>query len=325
MDGHVTSSTTRPIKMKNAEYKKVDVLNALKHFGYFEVSGALVSRIKKLSKEIEGDFKKFVKLSDEEKLKYVVEDESLYMGYQSLSDLSKKYKSRFESLIFSRQALSVSEPFYPKNPKIKEIPGLSEKCEKLVDLIDKLNVRVFADLAKELELNKDYFNSKLEYGERRLRLLAYKKDSDKSQIGIHRHIDHTFFTLNIDPKHGLYITHKGKSSEYKGKSDSVLYMPGSIMGHISGQKIPATLHKVRLQPKKERISIVCLINFRPLAHIEVVGEKSHGLTSVELLESELYKEGFYSKSKYGRIQAQLRTIKKKYSDKKMLNKIRKTK
>lgn len=307
------------------EYKNGRILESLKKKGYFEVSGKLVTLIKNISAEIQEEFKKFINGPDKEKEKHILPAE-LYLGYQSSHELKSKFKSRFESLLFTRQLppdhpLTQFPDWYPQNVENKKYRRLRKKCERLIELIDKLNIKVFANLSAELGLKKEMLNYLSLYGIRRLRLLAYERNMlDKSLIGFHQHVDDTFFTVNIDSKEGLYITHKGKSQEYIGSDKTVIYMPGDVFSYMTKNKIPGTLHKVRLAPNKKRVSIVCLINLRPLAKLNVIDEKNN-MTSMEHLMNCMCERGIYNQEEYKEMMGAINNLKEKTSDKQMVEEI----
>lgn len=202
-----------------------EFVQSIKEKGYVELTGKSVIEMRELASEIKKDFKKFSKLSKKSKMNYLIPETYGDYGFMPISKFQSYFSTLFESYMVWRK-LSKDHPqkrlakidWFRDNKIIKEFPKLISNCEKLLELMEKLDLNIFQEVSLELGIQKNYFGSRLVYGPYLLRLLYYPKSkTGKKQEGFSQHIDIPLFTTYMDIDEGLILKFKGKKMKYKLK------------------------------------------------------------------------------------------------------------
>ena len=258
-------------------YEKLFV-ESLKEFGCVEFCGKEIKQIKELAFEIKKDFSNFSHLPQKTKMKYHLPETRGSYGFFPLKKEDPEFNNFSETYTVCGKVpkdhplkIFNSLNLYLDNAKIKEFPELVPKSEKLLYLLEQLEVRLLEEISTKLGIGKNYFPKNLVYGTSFLRLLYYPKVKKESQrISLSEHKDRTIFTYFLDIEEGSRIKIKGKYQNYVSNKNSIVLQLGKMTQYLVAGKIPSLDHYVDKELNKERISVVVFKHFKPSNKVGVL-------------------------------------------------------
>lgn len=281
-----------------------ELYKAWSEIGFVSITGYSPS-IERLKGHLYEVFERFCALPDHIKMKYHYPELGGQRGYtpngkeQSGGDAFSEYREHFmigPKFTEDHPLRSYQPGFFVDNREVKEVSEFVELGEEMLEKLEELDLNIFEQLALQLRLPKDYFSSRIAYGDSSLRLHHYpaveeeiigtKKVNGVDTIiirtkngtiienvvraGRHSDIDLSASLLGAEAP-GLWIEGKdGISIPYTALPNQIVLNSGDYAKHETAGLFPSSPHWVGLTEetaKRSRYSIVRFTHFRPLASV----------------------------------------------------------
>ncbi len=211
-------------------------------------------------------WQKFFALPPDIKQKYYREDLAGQRGYtgkgvehakgRSVGDLKEFYQigqlKSGNDRIFEE---------YPDNVWPEEIPGLREYSEKVYSIFENTGKTLLRAIALYLDLEEDYFDTKVQNGNSILRAIHYYpiEDAENVEEGAVRAAEHgdiNLITLLMGASaEGLEVLRKDKQwIPITALPEHIVVNVGDMLERLTNKKLSSTLHRV-VNPPREKLHL----------------------------------------------------------------------
>ena len=244
----------------DAEKKSfVDELgHAFQEFGFVGVVNHGIP--KALVKRFYDESKSFFSQPVEVKEKYEVKGLAGQRGYTSFGKEHAKHTNVGDLKEFFQigQTVSSDHPLkaeYPDNVKVSEIPDFSKTGDELYRSFEASGAKLLQAIALYLELDRNYFDEKINQGNSILRAIHYPPitHEPKSAIRAEQHEDINLITLLVGASAGglQILDMKNQWLDIVPGEDEIVVNVGDMLQRLTNNYLKSTTHRVVNPPREE--------------------------------------------------------------------------
>lgn len=235
--------------------------NAYETIGFVAVKNHLVDEatVDQLYAEVKG----FFDLPTESKLKYEIEGLAGQRGYTSFGKEHAKDSNAGDLKEFWHfgQEVSDNDPIrneYPDNVFVSELPAFNEVGLKAYRQLEETGKHMLRAISLFLELDENYFDSKIHNGNSILRPIHYPPitSEPKSAVRAGQHEDINLITLLIGASaEGLQVLNKQDEwVDVTALPDHIVVNVGDMLQRLSNNRLKSTTHRVINPPREKWVS-----------------------------------------------------------------------
>lgn len=232
--------------------------NAYETIGFVAVKNHLVDEatVDQLYAEVKG----FFDLPTDSKLKYEIEGLAGQRGYTSFGKEHAKDSNAGDLKEFWHfgQEVSDNDPIrneYPDNVFVSELPAFNEVGLKAYRQLEETGRHMLRAISLFLELDENYFDSKIHNGNSILRPIHYPPitSEPKSAVRAGQHEDINLITLLIGASaEGLQVLNKQDEwVDVTALPDHIVVNVGDMLQRLSNNRLKSTTHRV-INPPREK-------------------------------------------------------------------------
>ncbi|MEO1513699.1 MAG: 2-oxoglutarate and iron-dependent oxygenase domain-containing protein [Bacteroidota bacterium] len=207
-----------------------------------------------------GAAKSFFALEEPIKRKYEIAGLAGQRGYTSFGKEHAKQSKVADLKEFFQIGQTVEDgdaikSEYPDNVSVNETPAFSEHGRELYKAFEKAGAELLRAIAIHLELEEDYFESKIHNGNSILRAIHYPpiQSEPKSAIRAEMHEDINLITLLVGASAGgLQLLNK--EDEWLAimpEEDEIVINVGDMLQRLTNNYLKSTTHRVVNPPREE--------------------------------------------------------------------------
>lgn len=225
----------------------------------------------------------FFALSPEEKQSYFDPNGAGQRGYTPFGTENAKGFAKIDLKEFwhTGRDLPPGHPYsaiMPDTPSVSEVADFDRATRDLFNAFDRLGARILRSVADGLGLDRDWFASKVRYGNSILRLLHYPAQTEPPPEGSVRaaaHEDINVITLLLGADEaGLQVRPRGHEDwiSIEAPKGSMVINVGDMLQRLTNKVLQSTSHRV-VNPAPERsrysrYSMPFFLHFEPEVMIE---------------------------------------------------------
>lgn len=235
--------------------------NAYETIGFVAVKNHLVDEatVDQLYAEVKG----FFDLPTDSKLKYEIEGLAGQRGYTSFGKEHAKDSNAGDLKEFWHfgQEVSDNDPIrneYPDNVFVSELPAFNEVGLKAYRQLEETGKHMLRAISLFLELDENYFDSKIHNGNSILRPIHYPPitSEPKSAVRAGQHEDINLITLLIGASaEGLQVLNKQDEwVDVTALPDHIVVNVGDMLQRLSNNRLKSTTHRVINPPREKWVS-----------------------------------------------------------------------
>jgi isopenicillin N synthase-like dioxygenase len=218
----------------------------------------------KLTAELYRVFEQFFSLSDDIKANYSHPELFGQRGYVGKRQENAKDSNQPDLKEFYHigQILSAEKLIsynYPENSWPNEVSDLKEVCEKVYKALEKTAVELLRAIALYLNIDENYFDTKVIEGNSILRAIHYfplnPNDVKEGAVRAGEHGDINLITLLMGASaEGLEVKRRdGKWIAITALPDQIICNVGDMLERLTNNVLKSTIHRV-VNPPKERLN-----------------------------------------------------------------------
>ncbi|RKQ71135.1 isopenicillin N synthase-like dioxygenase [Litorimonas taeanensis] len=200
-------------------------------------------------------------LPAEVKKSYADPEDGYQRGHSPMGTENAKGKSEADLKEFwhTGRALPEGSPYrktMKDTPHVAEVPGFDAATRALYESLDAFGVELLRAIALYLDLEENWFDTRVDNGNSILRLLHYPPQLTPPPEGTERagaHEDINLITLLLGAEEaGLQAKHRsGQWLDVNAPNGAVVVNSGDMLQRLTGGVLPSTTHRV-LNPAPER-------------------------------------------------------------------------
>lgn len=199
----------------------------------------------------------FFDLTEAQKQAYEIEGLAGQRGYTSFGKESAKGRTEGdlkEFWHFGQYRKKENGPVYPDNIIIKESDGFNAIGKEVFQTLEKTGQSILQAIALHLNLEENYFDDYVAYGNSILRAIHYPpiKTAPKNAVRAAAHGDINLITLLMGAQgKGLQVmTKEGDWIDAIAEEGELIINMGDMMARLTNNTLKSTLHQV-INPPKE--------------------------------------------------------------------------
>ena len=240
-------------KRKNAFISSIG--KAFEDIGFVILKGHYLTEehTQKLYREINT----FFALPEEIKCNYEIEGLAGQRGYTAFGKESAKGKKEGdlkEFWHFGQYNIPETGPLYPENIDVKEVPKFNTIGKEVFQLLEKTGQSILQAIALHLNLEEDYFDAFVTYGNSILRPIHYPPISQepKNAVRAAAHGDINLITLLMGAQgRGLQVlTKENEWIDAIAEEGELIVNLGDMMARLTNNFLKSTQHQVVNPPKE---------------------------------------------------------------------------
>ncbi len=234
-----------------------EIGKAFEEIGFVALSGHFLSE--ELVENLYGEIKKFFDLPQEVKNNYEIEGIGGQRGYTSFGKEHAKGRKEGDLKEFWHFGQYVEndpklEAEYPDNVMVSELPKFNEVGKETYKMLEKTAKYVLRALALHLNLEENYFDEYIKYGNSILRPIHYPPitSEPKNAVRAAAHGDINLITLLMGAHgRGLQVkNHKGEWVDAIARPDQLMINVGDMLSRLTNNKLKSTIHQVVNPPRE---------------------------------------------------------------------------
>jgi isopenicillin N synthase-like dioxygenase len=240
-------------KRKNAFISSIG--KAFEDIGFVILKGHYLTEehTQKLYREINT----FFALPEEIKCNYEIEGLAGQRGYTAFGKESAKGKKEGdlkEFWHFGQYNIPETGPLYPENIDVKEVPKFNTIGKEVFQLLEKTGQSILQAIALHLNLEEDYFDAFVTYGNSILRPIHYPPitQEPKNAVRAAAHGDINLITLLMGAQgRGLQVlTKENEWIDAIAEEGELIVNLGDMMARLTNNFLKSTQHQVVNPPKE---------------------------------------------------------------------------
>jgi len=240
-------------KRKNAFISSIG--KAFEDIGFVILKGHYLTEehTQKLYREINT----FFALPEEIKCNYEIEGMGGQRGYTAFGKESAKGKKEGdlkEFWHFGQYNIPETGPLYPENIYVKEVPEFNSIGKEVFQLLEKTGQSILQAIALHLNLEEDYFDAFVTYGNSILRPIHYPPitQEPKNAVRAAAHGDINLITLLMGAQgRGLQVlTKENEWIDAIAEEGELIVNLGDMMARLTNNVLKSTQHQVVNPPKE---------------------------------------------------------------------------
>jgi len=203
--------------------------------------------------------KDFFRMPIENKSKYEIAGMAGQRGYTSFGKEQAKGSDTPDLKEFWQQGQYVEEgsnlnESYPDNVSVDEIPEFNDSLYKAYRQFEKAGSALLKAIAIYIDLDENYFNEKIHFGNSILRCIHYPpiKNEPKSAVRAEEHEDINLITLLVGASaEGLQLlTKQGEWMPINAGPGQIVVNVGDMLQRLTNNKLRSTTHRVVNPPRE---------------------------------------------------------------------------
>jgi len=203
--------------------------------------------------------KDFFRMPTENKLKYEIAGMAGQRGYTSFGKEQAKGSDTPDLKEFWQQGQYVEEgsnlnESYPENVSVAEIPEFNDSLYKAYRQFEKAGSALLKAIAIYIDIDENYFNEKIHYGNSILRCIHYPpiKNEPKTAVRAEEHEDINLITLLVGASaEGLQLlTKQGEWMPINAGPGQIVVNVGDMLQRLTNNKLRSTTHRVVNPPRE---------------------------------------------------------------------------
>jgi len=204
--------------------------------------------------------KSFFHLDTAIKRKYEIEGMAGQRGYTSFGKEHAKQSDVPDLKEFFQigQTVRDDDPIkseYPENPQTSEIPAFTRLGDELYQAFEGAGAYLLKAIAEHLELDVDYFDTKIHNGNSILRAIHYPPITQEpdSAIRAEQHEDINLITLLVGASAGglQLLNAEGKWLDIVPEENEIVINVGDMLQRLTNNYLKSTTHRVVNPPREE--------------------------------------------------------------------------
>jgi len=275
------SDFTSGDNLKKAEFVK-QLGDAYEQIGFVAIRnhGIPTETLKQLYSDVEG----FFHLAESIKLKYDDSDGGGQRGYTGFGKEHAKGRNAGDLKEFWHfgqyiDNIDSNAPNFPDNKIVEELPTFNSSGKQLYKALENTGITMLQAIALHLELDEDYFDSRVYNGNSILRAIHYPPITadPKDAIRAGEHEDINLITLLVGASaDGLEVLNKqGEYVPVTEVENHIVVNVGDMLQRLTNDRLRSTTHRVINPPKEKwsepRFSIPFFLHPRPEVRLDCLG------------------------------------------------------
>lgn len=227
------------------------------------------------------EVKNFFELPTEIKLRYDDTEGGGQRGYTGFGKEHAKDRNAGDLKEFWHfgqytDGTTIDVPYYPPNKIVQELSGFNQAGENIYKALEHTGIEMLRAIAIHLDLEENYFDEKVTYGNSILRAIHYPPIVSDPQDAIRagEHEDINLITLLVGASaDGLEVLNK--NGEWIGVTeveDHIVVNVGDMLQRLTNDQLKSTTHRVVNPPREQwanpRYSIPFFLHPRPEVRLD---------------------------------------------------------
>ncbi|WP_207422234.1 isopenicillin N synthase family dioxygenase [Desertivirga brevis] len=247
----------------SAEQKKKfsdDIGKAFTETGFVTIANHGMT--KELMDKLYAEVKNFFSLTEDIKLKYEKPELAGQRGYTSKGKEKAKDAKTPDLKEFWQRGQTVTDEdvvkeVYPDNIIVDELPAFNEVTKEVYERLESAGKQLLRAISVYLELDENYFDSKVHNGNSILRAIHYFPIEDPDSIpadavraGAHEDINLITLLIGASADGLEVLTRHGEWYPVKANVEDIVVNVGDMLQRLTNNKLKSTTHRVVNPPRE---------------------------------------------------------------------------
>lgn len=229
--------------------------NAFESIGFVILKGHFLSQ--EQTEQLYDAIQLFFDLPEEVKQPYEIEGLGGQRGYTSFGKESAKGRKEGdlkEFWHFGQYRQPENGNLYPANITVTEVPTFNTVGKEVFQLLEKTGQSILRAIALHLELNEQYFDQYVAYGNSILRPIHYppifEEPKNAERAAAHGDINLITLLMGAQGKGLQVLTKENQWIDAVAEENEIIINLGDMMERLTNGRLKSTLHRVTNPPKE---------------------------------------------------------------------------